>query len=104
MQNTRLLTSWMPLFSWPLFWWLPAPNFLSSPVVWLGAKDATLPDALHNRPSVVSPQVAEADLRTGLHMPSISFATFGFFASHCDIDVSEVVARSPAPAASAFCT
>src|SRR4051794_163791 len=37
-------------------------------------------------------------------MPSISFATFGFLASHCDIEASEVVARSPAPDASAFCT
>ena len=62
------------------------------------------PEALQSFPSVVSPHVAEADDRTGLHIPSISLATSGCFPSHCPIDASELVDKSPAPAASARCT
>lgn len=62
------------------------------------------PDALHNLPSVVSPQVAGADGRTGLHITSSCLAISGFFANHFAIDASELVERFPAPADSAFCT
>lgn len=53
---------------------------------------------------MVSPHVAEADDRTGLHIPSISLATSGCFPSHWPIEASELVDKSPAPAASALCT
>lgn len=53
---------------------------------------------------MVSPHVAEADERTGLHIPSISLATSGCFPSHCPIEASGLADKSPAPAASALCT
>ena len=62
------------------------------------------PEALQSFPSVVSPHVDGADERTGLHIPSISLATSGCFPSHCPIDASDLVDKSPAPAVSARCT
>ncbi len=60
--------------------------------------------AVHNRPSVVSPQFAGALPRTGAHILSMSTATDRCCPSHCRTESVDAVDRSPAPASCAFCT
>ena len=51
--------------------------------------------AAHNRPSVVSPQLAGALPRTAAHMLSISAATGRCCPSHCRMESFEAPDRSP---------